>query len=85
MFAINIVGTEKKLSKSPRHSLPCSSSVTSLCCDGKFILCGLEEGLIEIFERIQFERYKRLDFHRKTVTALAINKVRKQWTSKEKP
>lgn len=32
------------------HSLPCSSSVTSLCFDDRYILCGLESGLIEIFD-----------------------------------
>ncbi len=33
------------------HTMPCSSSVTSLCMDDELILCGLESGLIEIFDR----------------------------------
>ena len=39
------------------------------------MFCGLENGLIEIFSiRGGFERVKRLDSHRKTVSALAVNK-----------
>ncbi len=41
------------------HTMPCSSSVSSLCCDDEYILCGLESGLIEIFSRAAgFHRYR---------------------------
>ena len=57
------------------HKIPCSSLVTSLACDETHVFCGLESGLIEVFERFNaFDRVKRLDSHRKTVSALAVNK-----------
>ena len=37
------------------------------------IVCGLESGLIIVFDRKAFSLVKRLDFHRKTVSALAVN------------
>lgn len=56
-----------------RHMLPCNEAITSLCCDETDIVCGLESGLILVFDRKAFSLSKRLDFHRKTVSALAVN------------
>ena len=57
-----------------RHILPCNAGVTSLCLDTKYIICGLETGLILVFCRKTFSRVKRLDSHRKTVSAVASNR-----------
>ncbi|TRY67492.1 hypothetical protein TCAL_03751 [Tigriopus californicus] len=56
------------------HVLPCRSPVTALCCDSVLIICGLESGLVEVFDKERFNRAHLLDFHRKTVTALATTK-----------
>ncbi len=57
------------------HSMPCGGdSVTSLCFDASHLVCGTESGLILLFDRRTFCLTRTLDFHRKTVSALAMNR-----------